>query len=132
MGWLGGPNEPEKLRRPLWTFPYAYTSCVYLMHVPFAYALLLTFFYFQWMPQAIRDKVDEFMNCEDLAMNFLISHMTHQPPIKGSTISNPVLILVKQGRRKVRKSEGARCNTGDPPLVRFFGPWDTALSRDPH
>ena len=92
--------------------PYAYTSCVYLMHIPFAYVLLLTFFfYFQWMPQAIRDKVDEFMNCEDLAMNFLISHMTHQPPIKGSTISNPVLILVEQGRRKVRKSEGARCNT---------------------
>ena len=41
--------------------------------------------YSQWMPQAIRDKVDEFMNCEDLAMNFLISHMTHQPPIKATS-----------------------------------------------
>ena len=38
--------------------------------------------YSQLMPQAIRDKVDEFMNCEDLAMNFLISHITRQPPIK--------------------------------------------------
>ena len=23
-------------------------------------------------------------------------------------------------------------NTGDPPLVRFFGPWDTTLSGEPH
>ena len=38
--------------------------------------------YSQLMPQAIRDKVDEFMNCEDLAMNFLISDITRQPPIK--------------------------------------------------
>jgi hypothetical protein len=34
------------------------------------------------MPQAIRDKVDEFMNCEDIAMNFLVSHITRQPPVK--------------------------------------------------
>lgn len=34
------------------------------------------------MPQAIRDKVDEYMNCEDIAMNFLVSHMTRQPPVK--------------------------------------------------
>jgi len=36
------------------------------------------------MPQAIRDKVDEYLNCEDLAMNFLISHITRKPPIKVS------------------------------------------------
>lgn len=34
------------------------------------------------MSQAIRDKVDEFMNCEDIAMNFLVSHITGKPPIK--------------------------------------------------
>ncbi|CAH1773647.1 unnamed protein product [Owenia fusiformis] len=34
------------------------------------------------MPQAIRDKVDEYVNCEDLALNFLVSHITRQPPIK--------------------------------------------------
>ena len=38
--------------------------------------------YTHTMPQAIRDKVDEFRNCEDLAMNFLISHLTRQPPVK--------------------------------------------------
>ncbi len=39
------------------------------------------------MPQAIRDKVDEFMNCEDIAMNFLASHITRKPPIKVSNTS---------------------------------------------
>ncbi len=34
------------------------------------------------MPAAVRDKVDEYMNCEDLAMNFLVSHMSRKPPVK--------------------------------------------------
>ncbi|KAJ6224228.1 hypothetical protein RDWZM_002773 [Blomia tropicalis] len=34
------------------------------------------------MPVAIRDKVDEFVNCEDIAMNFLVSHISRKPPIK--------------------------------------------------
>ncbi|XP_063696402.1 exostosin-3 [Culicoides brevitarsis] len=42
------------------------------------YAYLYTY----WLPQAIRDKVDEFMNCEDIAMNFLVSHFTRKPPVK--------------------------------------------------
>ena len=38
--------------------------------------------YTYFMPQAIRDKVDSFMNCEDIAMNFLVSHITGKPPVK--------------------------------------------------
>lgn len=34
------------------------------------------------MPQAIRDMVDDYMNCEDIAMNFLVSHITRKPPVK--------------------------------------------------
>ncbi|XP_071942366.1 exostosin-like 3 [Antedon mediterranea] len=34
------------------------------------------------MPKVIRDKVDEYINCEDIAMNFLVSHITRKPPIK--------------------------------------------------
>ncbi|XP_015120556.1 exostosin-3 [Diachasma alloeum] len=41
-----------------------------------------TYLYTNWLPQAIRDKVDEYMNCEDIAMNFLISHLTRKPPVK--------------------------------------------------
>lgn len=38
------------------------------------------------MPAAIRDKVDELMNCEDIAMNFLVSHVTQRPPVKVSVV----------------------------------------------
>ncbi|GFQ71601.1 exostosin-like 3 [Trichonephila clavata] len=41
-----------------------------------------TFLYSHSMPQSIRDKVDEYMNCEDIAMNFLVSHITRKPPLK--------------------------------------------------
>jgi len=41
-----------------------------------------SYLYTHTMPQAIRNMVDELMNCEDLAMNFLISHITRQPPVK--------------------------------------------------
>ncbi|EDV37303.1 uncharacterized protein Dana_GF11490, isoform C [Drosophila ananassae] len=40
------------------------------------------YLYTYHLPQAIRDKVDEYMNCEDIAMNFLVSHMTRKPPVK--------------------------------------------------
>jgi len=34
------------------------------------------------MDAAIRNMVDTFMNCEDIAMNFLVAHITRKPPIK--------------------------------------------------
>ena len=37
------------------------------------------------MPQTIRDMVDEYMNCEDIAMNFLVAHVTGRPPVKVKT-----------------------------------------------
>ncbi|XP_071535730.1 exostosin-3 [Panulirus ornatus] len=40
------------------------------------------YIYSHVMPQAIRDKVDEYVNCEDIAMNFLVSHITRRPPVK--------------------------------------------------
>ena len=43
------------------------------------------YLYSHAMPEAIRDKVDEYMNCEDLAMNFLISHVTRSPPVKATS-----------------------------------------------
>ena len=41
-----------------------------------------SYVYTHVMPAVIRETVDSFMNCEDLAMNFLISHMTRKPPVK--------------------------------------------------
>lgn len=34
------------------------------------------------MPSEVKDWVDEHMNCEDIAMNFLIANVTNKPPIK--------------------------------------------------
>lgn len=42
------------------------------------YAYMYTYF----MPESIRSIVDRFMNCEDIAMNFLVAHLTRKPPIK--------------------------------------------------
>lgn len=51
-----------------------------------------TYLYTHWLPQAIRDKVDEYMNCEDIAMNFLISHITRKPPVK---VAKTFIYLIK-------------------------------------
>lgn len=37
------------------------------------------------MPARIREWVDNHMNCEDIAMNFLIANHTSLPPLKVST-----------------------------------------------
>lgn len=34
------------------------------------------------MNSQIRDLVDEYINCEDLALNYLVSHITRKPPVK--------------------------------------------------
>lgn len=41
-----------------------------------------SYLYTYEMPEAIRSIVDRFMNCEDIAMNFLVAHITRKPPIK--------------------------------------------------
>ncbi|KAG6460744.1 exostosin-3 isoform X2 [Manduca sexta] len=38
--------------------------------------------YWRALPAAVRDLVDEYMNCEDIAMNFLVAHITRKPPVK--------------------------------------------------
>lgn len=61
-----------------------------LEHIIYIFSLFLVFsqyyayLYSYVMPQAIRDMVDEYINCEDIAMNFLVSHITRKPPIKVS------------------------------------------------
>ncbi len=40
------------------------------------------------MPQSVRNMVDKMMNCDDLAMNVLVSHITRKPPIKVFSLTN--------------------------------------------
>jgi len=44
-----------------------------------------TYLYTYSMDNHIREKVDEYMNCEDIAMNFLVSHITRKPPLKATS-----------------------------------------------
>ncbi|CAI2348607.1 unnamed protein product [Caenorhabditis sp. 36 PRJEB53466] len=37
------------------------------------------------MPSVIREHVDRIRNCEDIAMNYLVSHLTRRPPIKTTS-----------------------------------------------
>lgn len=53
---------------------------------PFSPVQYYAYLYSYVMPQAIRDMVDEYINCEDIAMNFLVSHLTRKPPIKVGTL----------------------------------------------
>ncbi|XP_052872324.1 exostosin-2 [Anopheles cruzii] len=41
-----------------------------------------SYMYTNAMPGNIKEWVDEHMNCEDIAMNFLVSNVTNKPPIK--------------------------------------------------
>ncbi|XP_056635228.1 exostosin-3 [Diorhabda sublineata] len=67
-GWLYNSNYSCELSMVLTGAAFLHRHYLYL--------------YWKWLPQAIRDKVDEYMNCEDIAMNFLVSHVTRKPPVK--------------------------------------------------
>ena len=54
---------------------------VYVLFLPTQY---YNYLYTHEMPAKIRDWVDLHMNCEDIAMNFLISNYTGLPPLKVS------------------------------------------------
>jgi hypothetical protein len=43
---------------------------------------IYSYLYTYEMSGLIRAKVDDLMNCEDIAMNFLVSHVTGRPPVK--------------------------------------------------
>lgn len=40
------------------------------------------YLYTTGMPPEVKDWVDDRMNCEDIAMNFLVANVTNKPPIK--------------------------------------------------
>lgn len=41
-----------------------------------------SYLYTHDLPFGVKDWVDEHMNCEDIAMNFLVANMTNKPPVK--------------------------------------------------
>lgn len=59
-------------------------TCQYSMILTGAAFIHKSYFYaYTYMlPEIIHKKIDEVMNCEDIAMNFLVSHITREPPVK--------------------------------------------------
>lgn len=41
-----------------------------------------SYLYTKELPPGVKDWVDDHMNCEDIAMNFLVANLTNKPPIK--------------------------------------------------
>ena len=85
-GWLYNSNYSCELSMVLTGAAFVHKYYLYM--------------YTYYLPQAIRDLVDEYMNCEDIAMNFLVSHITRKPPVKVRIIV--VLHNTKQKRNKIR------------------------------
>lgn len=48
-----------------------------------------SYLYTTSLPNGLKDWVDEHMNCEDIAMNFLVANVTNKPPIK---VRNALLV----------------------------------------
>uniref|UniRef100_A0A915EBC3 Uncharacterized protein n=1 Tax=Ditylenchus dipsaci TaxID=166011 RepID=A0A915EBC3_9BILA len=63
------------------------------------------------MPEVIRERIDKLHNCEDIAVNFLISHLTRKPPIKTTPIINTKGKFSLQGlsTRHSHYTERAEC-----------------------
>jgi len=76
-----------------WSFKqknYVYRSqlsCEYSMVLTGAafYHRFYHFYFTHVMNPAIRMKIDELNNCEDIAFNMMVSHLTRKPPIKVTT-----------------------------------------------
>ena len=71
------------------------SESLYKSHLSCEYSMVLTgaAFYHRFynylftygMDERVRAKVDELMNCEDIAFNMLVAHVTRRPPLKVST-----------------------------------------------
>ena len=46
------------------------------------------------LPEGVKDWVDDNMNCEDIAMNFLVANITGKAPIKVSPRGAGIVCLV--------------------------------------
>ena len=47
------------------------------------------------MPESIRTDVQKKFNCEDIALNFLVSHITRKPPVTVSFYTVAVTTIVR-------------------------------------
>ena len=58
-------------------------TCIFLHNIGVAfYHRYYNYLYTEWLAPETRHLVDQLGNCDDILMNFLVSHVTKRPPIK--------------------------------------------------
>jgi glucuronyl/N-acetylglucosaminyl transferase EXT1 len=70
------------------------------------------FYLFQNLPRSSRAQVDTFANCEDILVNFMVSHVTGLPPIKTT-----------QKKQYMTRIEG---DEAEPLRGRLSSHWDNS------
>ena len=64
-----------------------------LLNCEFIFSQYYSYLYSYWMPQGVREMVATHMNGEDIAMNFLVAHITGRPPVKVSYTARSAVSL---------------------------------------
>ncbi|KAL6603274.1 hypothetical protein ACP70R_043635 [Stipagrostis hirtigluma subsp. patula] len=82
MHWLADPRGDTKEYRygSWWSVWWTGTYSMVLSKASFLHKQYLDL-YTNYMPQPIRDYVNENRNCEDIAMSFLVANVTGAPPV---------------------------------------------------
>jgi hypothetical protein len=85
VGWMSRLHILHVYDNNQWSYQYMFRGkhCEYTMMMTNAafFHKYYTFLYTYWMPDRIRTYVRKNLNCEDIAMSFLIAHITRQPPV---------------------------------------------------
>ncbi|CAG7719164.1 unnamed protein product [Allacma fusca] len=81
---VGFPGRYHRWSEKLRTWAYVSGSCELSMILAGAafFHKMYSYLYTYEMPRVIREHVSAKMNCEDIALNFLVSHVTRKPPIR--------------------------------------------------
>ena len=83
IGFPGRFHGIDPLNSNKWNYNSNYTCelSMILTGAAFVHKHYMNLYHF-YMHEDIRNLVDEYVNCEDIALNYLVSHITRKPPIK--------------------------------------------------
>ena len=71
------------------TFHILYLNAKWIMYKFHTILRYYAYLFTHWLSSDVRALIDQWDNCEDILMNFLVSHMTKFPPIKLTQHRSP-------------------------------------------
>jgi len=110
--------------------------CLLNMHDVCRYYLYL---YSHWLPRPLRDLVSQLDGCDDILINFLVSHVTQRPPIRvarrpGRHSNRELLLSASEASMYHTRQYCVRTfaeQFGYMPLIRSSVRFEPLLYRDP-